>query len=475
MSKRLAPSVICTIVSAMVFQATDAHAVTNEELLEIIKKQAEQIESLQRKVEGLEQRSEETEAEAEAATKKAEEAKKAAAEADTGVEFKLGPAPTIKSKDGKFSFKVRGRLLTDLNVVRSQDDPRNVGGSRISTTSTEFRAARLGVEGIAWKDFKYKLEGDFADNEVDLKDAFVDYGGEPIDPLKYIRIGQYKTPNSLEEQTSSRFITFMERAAFTDAFDLDRRIGVGAGFGGDQWTFDAGLFSQNNSENDASVNEGYAVGARGTYAFNDVLASKDAMHIGASGRFRDLSNQSDGRQVRYRQRPFFHDTNRSVDTGVINKADNDILAGLEWAYVNGPLSLQGEAAHTWLNRDGDGSASGLWGAYIDASYFLTDDQRTFKGGKFNRVKVNDPVLDGGWGAWQVGTRFDFVDLNDDDVRGGQQYSVIAGLNWHLNNHARLMANYAFTRVFNARGAGGNQVEGSSNNIHGVGLRAQVDF
>ncbi|MGF1639551.1 MAG: OprO/OprP family phosphate-selective porin [Rhodospirillales bacterium] len=461
--------------AAVLGQTPSAHAMTNEELLRIIRRQAEQIDVLTRKVEVLEQKTTATEAGVEAAKEQAAEAQKTAEAADTGVEFKLGPAPTIRSKDGRFEFKVRGRLLTDFNLVRSGDDPRNVGGSRISTTSTEFRSARLGAEGTAWKDVKFTFEADFADNAVDITDAFIAYVGEPIKPAKYIRIGQYKTPNSLEEQTSGRFTTFMERAAFTDAFDFDRRIGIGTGFGGKQWTFDVGLFSQNNGDSGSSLNEGYAVAGRGTYAFTDVLGSADLMHVGASARFRDLSNQADNRRVRYRQRPFFHDTNRSVDTGTLREADNDVIAGIEWAYVAGPLSLQAEAAHTWLNRDNADDADGLWGGYFDVSYFLTDDTRAYRSGRFDRVKVKNPVFGGGWGAWQVGGRFDYIDLNGDDVRGGEQYSIIGGVNWYLNDHARMMVNGAYTRVFNARGMGGNQIEGSSNNIWGVGMRGQVDF
>ena len=486
---------------AMLGWAETSHAVTQEELLEIIQRQSEEIEKLKQRVDSMEngakdpapqynlrqaeeieqlkKRVDNVEKAAEDVDTKVEDVKKAAqASNDSGVEFKLGPAPTIRSKDGRFEFKVRGRLLTDYNYVQSDDEPQRQGGERIDTSSTEFRAARLGVEGRAWKDVKYKLEADFADNDVDLKDAHIDYVGDVIKPVKYVRIGQYKTPNSLEEQTSSRFTTFMERAAFTDAFDLDRRIGLGLGFGGDDWTFDFGGFSQNNDDADSGLNEGYAIASRGTYAFRDVIGN-DLIHLGGSIRYRDLDNQSDDNEARYRQRPFFHDTNRSIDTGTINDADSDILGGIEAAYVNGPFSVQGEAAHTWLEIDGANNQNNLWGGYIDLSYFLTGEERAYKGGKFNRVKVKDPVFDGGWGAWQLGTRLDFIDLNDDvgedGAQGGQQYSLIAGLNWHLNNHTRLMLNYAYTRVFDGEDANGNQIEGDTNDIHGVGLRAQIDF
>jgi phosphate-selective porin OprO and OprP len=113
--------------------------------------------------------------------------------------------------------------------------------------ATELRAARLGIEGTAWRDFGYRLEVDFADDEVDVTDAFVEYDGAPIEPA-YVRVGQFQTPNSLEEQTSSRFIILMERAGFTDAFDLNRHIGAQVGAGTDDWSLAAGVFGQNTEE-----------------------------------------------------------------------------------------------------------------------------------------------------------------------------------------------------------------------------------
>jgi len=182
------------------------------------------------------------------------------------------------------------------------------------------------------------------------------------------------------------------------------------------------------------------------------------LHVGSSVRFRDLKNDSDGDSVRYRQRPFFHFTGtRSVDTGDIPDADNDVWLGGELAFVSGRFSAQSEASNTWLQRGGgNDDATGLWGGYLGASYFLTDDSRTYdaEDGVFDRVEVKEPVHKGGLGAWQVGARFDFVDLNDGsaDVRGGEQYSTILGVNWYLNDYIRMMLDGAYTRVFNANGS-----------------------
>jgi phosphate-selective porin OprO/OprP len=392
---------------------------------------------------------------------------------DSNVLVEWGPSPTLRSKDGNWSMHLRGRLFVDGGYLDDQD------GFYRNDNATEVRAARLGIEGTVWKDFDYRFEVDFADDDVEIDDAYIQYDGGLIEPARYVRVGQYKTPNSLEELTSARFITFMERAAITDAFDLNRRIGVGSGIGGDNWGVDAGLFGQNVDQQ--SDNEGYALAGRGHYAFDMAAGDRPAwLHLGSSLRFRDLENDSDGDSVRYRQRPFFHFTGtRSVDTGVIPDAENDVWLGGELAFVSGRFSAQSEASNTWLQRSsGNDDATGLWGGYLGASWFLTDDSRTYdpEDGVFNRVAVKDPVHDGGIGAWQLGARLDFVDLNDGsaDVRGGEQYSTILGINWYLNDHIRMMLDGAWTKVVDARESDA-AATGSGNDIFGVGARAQVDW
>jgi phosphate-selective porin OprO/OprP len=432
-------------------------AQSNEELLGIIRDQQRQIEELSRRLERVEERPEPPPATA---------AAPAPAPAPSDLELSWGPSPTLRSTDGLFEAHLRGRLFVDGGFLEDDDDV-------YDTRATELRAARLGIEGAAWRDFEYRLEVDFADDEVDITDAFVEYNGAPIEPA-YVRVGQFKTPNSLEEQTSSRFITFMERAGFTDAFDLNRRIGAQVGAGTDDWSLAAGVFGQNTEE--VSEDEGYAAAARGTYAFR--FAEDRLVHVGASTRYRGLDNDSDGDTVRYRQRPFFHFTStRSVDTGDIEDAESDLLFGGEAALVREPFSLQAEAAHTWLYRDGADDVDGLWGGYLSASYFLTGESRTYDGedGAFGRIKPREPLHEGGLGAWEIAARLDYLDLNghDLDVDAGEQVSYIAGVNWYPNANMRLMLDGALTHVEDGEDSPG--VVGDSNTIYGLGMRAQVDF
>ncbi|PHZ85709.1 OprO/OprP family phosphate-selective porin [Paremcibacter congregatus] len=375
------------------------------------------------------------------------------------VKVKWEPAPSISSPDGKFEMNLRGRIYVDTAWINDQQDNEN-------TQATEFRTARLGIEGKAWKDVKYKFEADFAGNEVDVKDAYIQWKG----PLA-VKVGQFKTPNSLEEQTSSRYITFMERASFTDAFSLARQIGLGLGTSGKDYTVNVGIFRGANATDDED--EGLTFAGRVTYG---PKMGDTQLHLGAS--FRHQNKGDDQSSIRYRQRPHAHlAQNRYIDTGRF--ADKDTFFGFEAAGVMGPISLQGEWAFVKANiktpTTGENDPT-FNGGYIEASYMLTGESRAYKGskGSFQRIKVNNPVFEGGMGAWQVAARFDRIDLTDETFFGGEQDTFLVGLNWYLNRHTRFMMNYSHANIKNATDVSKNDVNGK-NKVDTIGFRAQVDW
>lgn len=385
---------------------------------------------------------------------------KAAKQKDSGSDIKVKwePAPKISSADGRFEMNLRGRMHIDANWLKDDHDFMDVD-------ATQFRTVRLGIEGKAWNNVEYKFEADFAGNEIDLKDAYIGYDAGVADIL----VGHFKTQNSLEEQTSSRYTTFMERASITDAFEISRQIGVGAEFGGDNWTAAIGVF-KGSSDGGAESNQGEAISARVTYA---VPVADDALiHLGASYRYRSAGADEDN--FRYRQRPHQHLASRFVGTPRVG--DKDELFGVELAGVYGPFSMQGE--YMVLKSKREISAPNLQnpkfdGWYIDASYFITGESRAYKGGKFNRVKVANPVFEGGMGAWQVAARYDVINLNDENIFGGEQKTWIVGVNWHLNDYSRIMLNYSQSDIKDAF-AQTNNVNGE-NKVDAFGVRFQVDW
>ena len=340
--------------------------------MDIIRQQQRQIEELSRKVDALQGQAQQATEKADAA---AETVQKVEEEAPD-LKVKWAPGPTFSSKDGSWSVHVLGRLLVDGGALGDDDDFYK------DDNATELRSARLGIEGNFYKGWKYKFETDFANNEVDVKDAYIEYSGEFVEPA-YVRVGQYKTPNSLEELTSRRFITFMERSAIVDAFELDYQIGLGSGVSGENWGVGAAACSA-RTQAIVQDNEGYALAARGHYAFfpdpedSGETAARWSTWAPRRAIATSTTTPSTARSS-IAQRPFFHFTGtRSVDTGTIEDAEGDVWVGPEFAWVNGPFSLQSEFANTFLQRKhGEDDANNLWGGYLSASYFLTGEHRNY--------------------------------------------------------------------------------------------------
>jgi phosphate-selective porin OprO/OprP len=405
---------------------------------------------------------------------------------DLDLKVKWKGAPQLSSGDGKFKFKVRGRLMMDYNSINQ--DRRITGDPDIA--GFEARRARLGVEGTVYYDWKYKFEVDFAGgNEVEVKDAYIAYAGFSDWHNFQILMGQFKVANSLEGMTSSRFITFMERSAFIEAFQLEPRyLGVGIHAGDDHWSFQtsyngSSIEDQGDFSDDQNV---YAV--RGTIA--PINTGNTVVHLGASYRHRNADTERDsGMADLYRYRAHgadLHLSDRFVDTASL--ANSDDYFGLEGAVVYNRFSVQGEygsldadvpqayRSPRSLNPDYDG-----W--YVEGSVFLTDDRRNYKAkaGEFTRVKVSNPVWggSGGWGAWQLAGRYDGVDLgseagpllatgHDCDQCGNQETWTI-GLNWWLTNHTALKLNVTSSDI----GGAFDQNRGAT--IDGFGMRGQIDW
>ncbi|WP_186266027.1 OprO/OprP family phosphate-selective porin [Sphingorhabdus sp. SMR4y] len=338
-------------------------------------------------------------------------------------------APEIKGEDG-WSFKPRGRMLYDFGSVNAPDSINDAGLG----FANEARRIRLGASGSIPGGFGYKLEADFAGNEIDLTDAYFtyDHGGLTV------TAGQHNTFQGLEELSSSNDTSFIERAAYTDAFGFERRVGLSAQYGVSDLLFQAGVFTANiddlNNDEDNSI--GFDVRAVAMPKFGDTQT-----HFGASYHYRDLGDATSAR--RYRQRPAVHFTDtRFIDTGNISGAESETSYGLEAAVISGRFHATAEGH--WLNLDRAGALADptFFGGAVEAGFFLTDDTRGYKNGVFKGVKVANPVGQGGLGAWQVNLRYDRLDLVDAGVVGGTQDAYQASLIWTPVNYVRFLLSYS---------------------------------
>lgn len=360
-----------------------------------------------------------------------------------------------------FDFKVRGRIMADFGHAS--------GASRLNDpglgTTTEMRRARIGVEGSI-DSFKYKLEADYFDNGIDVADAYIEWDkGQTA-----VIVGFQKTPFSLQEMTSSLYTAFLERASFTDAYDLGRELGVTVTWGGSHYGLSGGVFSNGSFSGDDEAN-GYVVSARGHYVAD--FADGWAL-IGASA----MRRASGASPTRYRNRPLLHTTDTRLINAVHN-ASRDTLWGVESAVSWGPLWASAEWA--WARADlaaplgaglDDSHASS--GGYVEGGWFLTGEERGFKKGSgiWDRTKPRQGLSDGGMGAFAINLGWDYNDLSDQGaaIIGGRQTGYLASMTWIPEAHVRFIAQYAHIEIddsFPDADGGGH--------VDTFGLRAQVDW
>ena len=344
----------------------------------------------------------------------------------------------LDSADGQFKLKIGGRIQNDWAVYSTDEELRRQFG-RIGDGS-EFRRARLFMEGSVYGNIKYKFQYDFASSDP-FKDAYIQIKKVPM--AGNFTVGHFKEPFSLEELTSSKYITFMERS-LPNVFSSSRNLGVrlNRSFMDKRATAAFGFFRQGNPADTSST-----FGNSGTYNATTRLTmlpwyvekGRQLVHLGLSYRH---AFHDENERIRFRQRPEAHLGPRLVETPRFHVEDVDYFAP-EVALVYGPASLQFE----WMSALADrptGEDLHYNGYYIFGSFFLTGEHRPYKtsSGAFNRVKPKKNFdWKGGYGALELAARYSMIDLNDEDMNGGELSNFTFGVNWYLNPNVRIMLNY----------------------------------
>jgi phosphate-selective porin OprO/OprP len=343
----------------------------------------------------------------------------------------------FETADGDFKMRLGGRLQVDFAFIAEDEDIKTTIGNQ--ENGAEIRRARLGFAGTFLERYEFKLEFDFATGDAVLRDGYV--GIQEIPVLGSLRVGHMKEPFGLEQLTSARFTTFLERG-LPDAFAPSYNTGVGLGntFFGDRATWAVGAFRDSDDSGRSQDDGGYSFTGRLTGLPWANEANDRLLHLGIAYRAGDPLED----EVRFRSRPELNLADRYVDTGTFG-ADNDRRLGLEAAVVAGPFSVQGEYVHTVVDAAGGNPEFSGWYAY--ASAFLTGEHRAYLRSKacFDRVKPKERFLDGkgGMGAWEIAARYSGIDLDDESIAGGELHDITGGVNWYPTSNTRVMFNYIF--------------------------------
>jgi phosphate-selective porin OprO/OprP len=280
-----------------------------------------------------------------------------------------------------------------------------------------------------------------------------------------------KEPFSLEQLTSSKYLTFMERS-LPSILDSSRHFGLlfKNHYLDKRMTASAGIFAftDDNAEFFSRDRDFNLSGRVTGLPFYDEEENQ-LVHLGFSV-IQRFADRGDGG---FSLRPEIHQAQKYLDTGDFT-TDGSTAIAAELAAVAGPFSVQGEWKNGWIdNRDGENWEASS--AYVEASYFLTGESRNYKtsSGTFGRVTPHRPFdpATGDWGAWQIAARYSWIDLQDSGMNGGEEQNVTAALSWYLFSNVRLQFNYVYADVDDT----GDKLSNASGDIHAFQSRAQIEF
>lgn len=401
-----------------------------------------------------------------------------------------GGRPTFTSADGNFTLGIYGRVQLDAGGY--PDDQ----GADLNS-GWNFRRARIGVIGRVHRDFTYSLIYDFGgtpDGTGSLYEASVGYIG--LRPFNF-QIGAFKPAFTLEDSISSADLLFLERPSIIEIARSvaagTARLSAGVSTAGDRWF--AGTYLTGPTVGVEADDE--QLGGTLRLAYRPLVGDNYLLHVGASAATVFQPNQNAagvagvGRTtIQLRDRPELRlDGARFIDTGVLSYDGADVV-GVELAGHYRNFSLQGEYYRIGVEqtrpRGVPSPDLAFDGFYAQGSWILTGESRGYNTARaaYTQPRIARPFgAEGGSGAWELVTRYSYVNLDDRDtagrpvsatggVRGGEQRIYGIGLNWYPNQNIRLMLNYLYGEIDRRNAAGTANI---GQKFQAVALRTQFAF
>jgi len=383
--------------------------------------------------------------------------------------------PTFCTADEANCVSLTGRVHFDVGGYNYH--PNSLGTSPQSLKNgVNARRARIGLLGTFANVWDWGLvvdAGGSQDGTASLNNAYIAYKG--VKGL-VIEGGYMDVPYTLDEGISSNNMLFIERASSqviaTDIGAGDNRAAIGARAFDKKWWAGAYLtgptVGYDHTTRVPLATTGRVVFVPYNTDFGSFLIGGDVQYLWDTGGATNVN------QMRLRDRPELRiDPSRIIDTGVLNNVDHARVLSAELAGGFDSFYFQGEYFNYAIARSGLSDLN-FDGGYLQASYTLTGERRKYSesAGAYGGINPKNPVDGkGGWGAWELGARYSYVDLTDNVVFGGTQKNITVGLNWYVNSNMRFMFNYINGQVEKTNAAGADL----GAKYDAIAMRAQVAF
>ncbi len=423
--------------------------------------------------------------------------------------------PALATADGRFTANIRAILMLDAGKYFQKDGLAAAIVGRDLNEGTNFRRARIGLDGKLFRDFDYafiyEFGGSGGEDPGRLYEAAITYTA--FKPWR-IKVGAFEPNIGLAAAVSTSQMPLMERPSPAEiARNVaagDSRVGAqitGNGVWGEgdtgialRW-FASGALTGNTISTISSAGGATAqpfdeqTGWIGRLAIAPFASAAWQAHFGVNAQWVAQPNDATGGAnprypVQLRDRPELRlDTTRLIDTGAIDARHVGVV-GLEAALTTRNLMLEGEYFRYRIDRRQTTTTPlpdpHFHGWYVQGAWVLTGESRPYNAAeaRFDAPKPNYNFAPetGAWGAFEIGARYSLVDLDYRAgvagaagplgfVRGGEQKIGSVSLNWYLNPTIRFMFEYQHVDVdrLNAAGARIGQ------EYDALAMRGQVSF
>jgi phosphate-selective porin OprO/OprP len=350
---------------------------------------------------------------------------------------------------------------------------------------TDFRRARLGLDGTAFGDWDYRILFDFAGPSSGVEDAgqlyetYIQYSG--FKPLR-LRVGAFPPTIGLEDSASTNWMPFIERSAIEDmarGFAAgDTRLSAQAYAFGDTWLVSAAVTGRTigvlntGTATPTPATFGDQLGFVGRVAFEPFHGDDWGVHLGVHGSYvfrppntagpaANGSTPITNYVIAFSNTPQLRvDGTKFINTGNMD-ARHAYTVGPEFAFQKGPFLIQSEYEEFGVQRTDIASNPTFHGWYAAGVWTITGEPRVFnrQTAAFDApIPVHPFDWNGGtWGAWELGVRYSDADLNYhagqaglapplDGIRGGEEENVSVDLNWYPNTLVKFMLDYEHVHI-----------------------------
>lgn len=313
-----------------------------------------------------------------------------------------------------------------------------------------IRRARFAVKTNLSKNWYGELDINYAGGLVELNDAYISY--DFLNGLT-TRVGNYKERLSMSDNSSSRYLNFMERAMVVTAFAPSRHIGWEAAYSGKRFLVSGGVFFQevedaekmvNVEDNNKDYGRDQGVSLTGKVVLQPFGDKSDyGLHIAYAHSYRQpKTDVAPGEYgfARYSTRSLSYiNRKKYLDTDVIPDLNYQTLGNIELAGFYKGWGLQSEFMDNWTYRNNNQSKLHFNGFYVQSTCLLF-------GGKqfYNKAEgeFSQPYRGKKWGDIELAVRYDYLDLNDKTIYGGSAEGYTAGINFYAAQNVKIQLNYS---------------------------------